>query len=366
MKEKLKNIALGGAFYLLNLRFLPQATKVTIKKIAEALNFFIKHIDPQLRSYTAKGPKTYCPICSIPVVGMRNYIKQNFKNLTNTIQMAKTNFNATQLVTKTLHVSSKNLIIMLAPLLSPFRRMRIGNHRRSSQRRKWDLNNEKIGQLDGSDDPNDWSSDSEEEDNSSADMGYMEADSGWYRKPMPKFPKGIAYWYNPKRPKNKYSELKNAPKMNPPVLQTRGDNQQNDTEDDFIEDEEEINITMSETIRTKIVNINVRSAVSDYKKAQIREGIRKIDPDVIVITESWLNKYDQEFRIAGYVPIGRQDRPPPRNKEPNPKKRGGGVLVLAKKEVDIKYVHEESPRLPTNQICHGQTHDICNIQNGQA
>ena len=99
---------------------------------------------------------------------------------------------------------------------------------------------------------------------------------------------------------------------------------------------------MSETIRTKIVNINVRSAVSDYKKAQIREGIRKIDPDVIAITESWFNKYDQELRIENYIPIGRQDRPPPRNKEPNPKKRGGGVLVLAKKEVDIKYVYETS------------------------
>ena len=99
---------------------------------------------------------------------------------------------------------------------------------------------------------------------------------------------------------------------------------------------------MSETIRTKIVNINVRSAVSDYKKAQIKEGIRKIDPDVIAITESWLNKYDQEFRIENYIPIGRQDRPPPRNKEPNPKKRGGGVLLLAKKEVDIKHVYETS------------------------
>ena len=99
---------------------------------------------------------------------------------------------------------------------------------------------------------------------------------------------------------------------------------------------------MSETIRTKIVNINVRSAVSDYKKAQIKEGIRKIDPDVIAITESWFNKYDQEFRIENYIPIGRQDRPPPRNKEPNPKKRGGGVLLLAKKEVDIKHVYETS------------------------
>ena len=78
------------------------------------------------------------------------------------------------------------------------------------------------------------------------------------------------------------------------------------------------------------------------KKAQIREGIRKIDPDIIVITETWFNKYDQEFRIENYIPIGRQDRPPPKNKEPNPRKRGGGVLVLAKKDIDIKHAHETS------------------------
>ena len=122
--------------------------------------------------------------------------------------------------------------------------------------------------------------------------------------------------------------------MKPPEIQKPKEPREEFVE--HIEDEEEINITVSETIRTKMVNINVRSAVSDYKKAQIQEGIRKINPDVIAITESWLNKYDQEFRINGYVPIGRQDRPPPRNKEPNNKKRGGGVLVLAKKEEDIK------------------------------
>ena len=83
--------------------------------------------------------------------------------------------------------------------------------------------------------------------------------------------------------------LKNAPKMKPPDIQKQGGPTQTETQDDFIENEEEINITMSETIRTKIVNINVRSAVSDYKKEQIREGIRKINPDVIAITESWLN-----------------------------------------------------------------------------
>ena len=44
--EKLKNTALGGVFHLLNLRFLPQAIKRTVTKIAEALIFLIKHIDP--------------------------------------------------------------------------------------------------------------------------------------------------------------------------------------------------------------------------------------------------------------------------------------------------------------------------------
>ena len=210
--------------------------------------------------------------------------------------MAITNFNINQLITKTLNLGSRQLIRVFILLLSPIRKMRIGNPGKCGPNRKGSPANHKIGQYDGSDDPNDWSSESDEENSSSsADMGDMNADCGWYKKPMPKYPKGIAYWYNPKRPKDKYSELKNAPKMNPPVFQNRGDPIQNETQDDFIKDEEEINITMSETIRTKIVTINVRSAVSDYKKAQIREGIRKINPDVIVITESWLNKYDQEF-----------------------------------------------------------------------
>ena len=72
--------------------------------------------------------------------------------------------------------------------------------------------------------------------------------------------------------------------MDPPEIKKQeGNTQAEDTQEVSIPNEEEISITMSETIRTKITNINVRSAVSDYKKAQIREGIRKIDPDVIVM-----------------------------------------------------------------------------------
>ena len=339
-RKKLKKKIMKGVLYLMNLRFLPKTIKNVVAKLAEAMTFLVKNIDPPTTSNTAQGPRTYCPICTIPVIGVLNYLKQNFKNLTNAIFMAATNYFYTkEHINIALSILSTTIIKTVTLLITPFRRMKFGKMGGSPPKKRKKAQNENIGQYDGNDDPNDWSSDSEDE-NPPPTTTTDPADWGWYKKPMPKTQKGIAYWYNPKRPKDKYSEIKNAPKMKPPEIQRPKEPQEEFVE--HIEDEEEINITMSETIRTKIVNINVRSAVSDYKKAQIREGIRKINPDVIAITESWLNKYDQEFRIDGYVPIGRQDRPPPRNKEPSNKKRGGGVLVLAKKEVDIKYVHQES------------------------
>ena len=51
---------------------------------------------------------------------------------------------------------------------------------------------------------------------------------------------------------------------------------------------------------------------------------------MVVITESWFGEYDQEFRVENYEPIGRADRP-----TDNHKKRGGGVLVQAKKDIEI-------------------------------
>ena len=327
------------ALHFLNLRFLPHKLKVITMHFSNVWRFIIDHVNVQMEP-TPAGPKTICPICAIPVIGVRDYLKQNFRNLTDATKMAAKNFNNKELLCKTLNKTLEAMKFILRLLLEPIRRMKIGRLKVKSAR----INQGKthkprnIGQYDGNDDPAGWSSDSEEENSFTATTEDQNADCGWYKKPMKIHPKGIGYWYNPKRPKEKYSELKNAPKMDPPVKNT----QDEDIQEDSIPNEEEINITMSETIRTKIVNINVRSAVSDYKKAQIREGIRKIDPDVIAITESWFNKYDQELRIENYIPIGRQDRPPPRNKEPNPKKRGGGVLVLAKKEVDIKHVYETS------------------------
>jgi hypothetical protein len=88
-------------------------------------------------------------------------------------------------------------------------------------------------------------------------------------------------------------------------------------------DEDEISINMDVHCRTKIMTMNVRSAVSDEKKAQIRLGVDRIDPDIIILTETWFCCNDGEFTIQGYSPITRCDRPHGIGKEP--KSNGGGV-----------------------------------------
>jgi hypothetical protein len=93
-------------------------------------------------------------------------------------------------------------------------------------------------------------------------------------------------------------------------------------------DEDEISINMDVHCRTKIMTMNVRSAVSDEKKAQIRLGVDKIDPDIIILTETWFSSNDGEFKIQGYTTITRCDRPHEIGKEP--RSNGGGVLALAK------------------------------------
>ena len=99
--------------------------------------------------------------------------------------------------------------------------------------------------------------------------------------------------------------------------------------------EEEIEINTNETGRTKILCINVRSAVRAEKKALIQTGVRNVDPDVVILTETWFNSTDQEFTIDNYIPIGRCDRPIPENIEPGRYGRGGGVMVLAKNYIEI-------------------------------
>lgn len=344
-QRKLKHTARHGLQHVLNLRFLPNSVKTTITNLMAAWRFLSNHTQIYPMHNTAKGPRTLCPMCTIPAIGAFKYLDQNFRNMTNAIITAAKNFSIEQTTTTILELSIGLMVTIGVYLLFPFRKMNIGRPKPPNKQEIPKSKHKYMGQLDGNDDLEYTSSENEDENSFTAHTEEREGNYGWIKKPTEKYPKGIGYWYNWKRPKNKYSKLEHAPKMNPPKITQSDPPQKDDIQGDHIENEEEINITMSETIRTKIVNINVRSAVSLYKQAQIREGIRNIDPDVIAITESWFNEYDQEFGIENYVTIGRQDRPPPPNKDPSNKKRGGGVLVLAKKDLaknDIKHVHEVS------------------------
>ena len=71
-RKKLKNKITKGMLYLMNLRFLPKTIKNAVAKLAEAMTFIVKNIDPPTTSNTAQGPRTYCPICTIPVIGVLN------------------------------------------------------------------------------------------------------------------------------------------------------------------------------------------------------------------------------------------------------------------------------------------------------
>ena len=163
-RKKLKNEIMEVALYLLNLRFLPKTIKNVAAKLAEATTFFTENIDPQTTSNMAQGPRTYCPICTIPVIGVLNYLKQNFKNLTNATLTAATNyFYIKEHTTNILSILKTIIIKTVTLLIAPFRRMKFGKMGGSPPRKKKKTQDENIGQYDGNDDPNDWSSDSDDE-----------------------------------------------------------------------------------------------------------------------------------------------------------------------------------------------------------
>ena len=98
--------------------------------------------------------------------------------------------------------------------------------------------------------------------------------------------------------------------------------------------EEDIDIPDAEVERTQIVTMNVRSCFSGRKRTEVRDGIFTINPDVAILTETWLQEGDQEFNILGYNPVMRCDRPL-RDEKGKKIERGGGVLVLAKDHIKI-------------------------------
>ena len=182
---------------------LPRTIKNVVAKLAEAMTFFVKNTHPSTTSNTAQGPRTHCPICTTPVIGVPNYFKQNFKNLTNAILTAATNyFYIKEHTTNAISTQTTIIIKTVTPPRTPFKRMKFGKMGRSPPRERKKTQDINIGEHDGNDDQNDRSSDSDDVSPPPAPTTYP-ADNGWYKKPMPETKKGIAYWYNPKRPKNK-------------------------------------------------------------------------------------------------------------------------------------------------------------------
>ena len=126
-RKKLKNKFLEGVFYLLNLRFLPRIVKNIIVKIAKALTFFVKHIDSPNMSHTAQGPRTHCPICTIPVIGVMYFLKKNLTNMTNATLVAATNYFYIKTITINALGTIPIVIMKTVTLLTaPFKRMKFG------------------------------------------------------------------------------------------------------------------------------------------------------------------------------------------------------------------------------------------------
>ena len=98
---------------------------------------------------------------------------------------------------------------------------------------------------------------------------------------------------------------------------------------------EDIEIPDTEYERTEIMTINVRSCYSDIKRTEVQDGILDVNPDVVIVTETWLLEGDQDLTVPGYIPIIRCDRKNMNGKRLSASERGGGVAVLAKDYITI-------------------------------
>ena len=82
------------------------------------------------------------------MIGIKNYLKQNFRNMTNAIKMAASNFSTKQLITKTLSKTLKLIRVTLELLIEPFKRMKIGrlNIRSARKNPRWKQKSRNMGQ----------------------------------------------------------------------------------------------------------------------------------------------------------------------------------------------------------------------------
>ena len=74
---------------------------------------------------------------------------------------------------------------------------------------------------------------------------------------------------------------------------------------------------------------------SGTKRTEVRDGILEANPDVAIVTETWLQEGDQDLMVQGYIPIKRCDRKNTNGKKLPANEKGGGVLVIAKDYITI-------------------------------
>ena len=182
-----------------------------------------------------------------------------------------------------------------------------------------------IAQYDGNDDP---ISDTEIDD---TPLENVQASTyGWHKTESPNYPKGIKFWSDPNKPPEVII-TDDPPPSNPP--KTGGAFVwKNESDEEEVED---IQIPDNEFERTEIMTINVRSCYSGTKRMEVRDGILEANPDVVIVTETWLLEGDQDLMVPGYIPIRRCDRRNTNSKKLPASERGGGVLVIAKDYITI-------------------------------
>ena len=329
-----------------------------------------------------KGPQPTCPFCNIELIGLANYLAVNLEIFTTLpwdvlkcmawesikLQMIRTLDMALMLLTQqeTLPYSTTKHIIRLRTKLNRLMSGRSDDtagaknkemkrkkrKKRKKQRKKntnliWYLRhkeresrkagyetkqthkktNDHIPQYDGNDDP---LSDSESEADDTPLENVQSSTYGWHRTTVTEYDKGIRFWSDPNEPPD-IIIWEDPPPSTPPSL-ARDFVWANDSEEEV---EEDIHIPETDLERTQIMTINVKSCYSIVKRMEARDGILQINPDIAIITETWLKEEDQDLIVPGYPCHRRCDRKNNDGSKLKKHERGGGVLVLAKDYITI-------------------------------
>ena len=121
------------------------------------------------------------------------------------------------------------------------------------------------------------------------------------------------------------------------ILETKYNYDTND-DCDYIELDRSITKDIEDLM---VLNLNIRGLYSKLGNLQyLIDNVSNVSPDVVTLSETWLNRHTPKFEIPGYK-IFQQDRE---------HKKGGGVAVLVKNQLQCRAL--ELPKIIDNvEIC---------------